>query len=66
MQGNFTEYENIVGEPLREAQRLNVPVPTLTVIYGILKARQWRTRLQRGLIKVPIERPNSLSLSEDS
>ncbi|KAE8553511.1 hypothetical protein EYB25_004893 [Talaromyces marneffei] len=64
--GNFTEYENIVGEPLREAERLGVPAPKLTVIYSILKALQWRTRAQKGLVKVPIERPQSLSLSEDS
>ncbi|EED17640.1 2-dehydropantoate 2-reductase family protein, putative [Talaromyces stipitatus ATCC 10500] len=64
--GNFTEYENIVGEPLREAQRVNVPAPTLTVIYGILKALQWKVRAQNGLIKVPLERPQSLSLLEDS
>lgn len=55
-----------MGEPLREAERLNVPAPKLTVIYSILKALQWKTQVQKGLVKVPIERPQSLSLSEDS
>lgn len=49
-QGNYTEYENIVGEPLRAAQSVGVPAPTLTVLYGILRAIQWRTKEQKGLV----------------
>ncbi|EFX01439.1 2-dehydropantoate 2-reductase family [Grosmannia clavigera kw1407] len=48
--GNYTEFENIVGEPLRTARKLGVPAPTLTVLYGILRAMQWRTKEQKGLI----------------
>lgn len=38
--GNYTEYENIVGEPLREAERLGVPAPNLRMVYGLLKILQ--------------------------
>ncbi|KIW00515.1 hypothetical protein, variant [Verruconis gallopava] len=48
--GNFMEIETIVGEPVREASRLGVPVPTLTVIYGILKGLQAKVKEERGLI----------------
>lgn len=47
------EMENIVGAPLREAQRLGVPVPTLTFIYSVLKALQAKTKMSRGLIELP-------------
>lgn len=62
-QGNFIEFENIVGEPLREAQRLGVATPTLAVIYGLLKTIQWRTRQRKGMVEVPLERPADLDLS---
>ncbi|KAK0702213.1 2-dehydropantoate 2-reductase [Lasiosphaeris hirsuta] len=51
--GNFIEFENIVGEPLREAERLGVSTPTLKVIYGLLKAVQWQTMEIKGLVQVP-------------
>ncbi|KAK0107089.1 hypothetical protein ONS95_003796 [Cadophora gregata] len=38
--GNFIEFENIVGEPLREAERLGVAAPNLRMIYGLLKILQ--------------------------
>jgi len=53
--GNFIEFENIVGEPIREAKRLGVPSPTLTTMYGILKGIQARTKEAKGLIKPRIE-----------
>lgn len=62
-QGNFIEFENIVGEPLREAQKLGVSTPTLTIIYGMLKALQWKIREQKGMITVPLQRPEDLDLS---
>ena len=43
-QGNYLEYENIVGEPLRMGTSLGVSMPTLHVVYHILKALQWRTK----------------------
>ncbi|KAK3312823.1 hypothetical protein B0H66DRAFT_568958 [Apodospora peruviana] len=53
--GNYIEFENIVGEPLREAERLGVPTPTLRVVYGLLKGIQWRVREAKGLVKVPLK-----------
>lgn len=51
-QGNFTEFENILGEPLRTAEKIGVPAPTLKVLYGILRAMQWRTKEKKGLLSV--------------
>ena len=47
----YMEIETIVGEPLREAQRLGVPAPTLTFVYSILKALQIRTKVRKGHLK---------------
>lgn len=52
--GNFIEFENIIGEPLREAERLGVPTPTLKVIYGVLKGLQFQTKEAKGLVEVPV------------
>lgn len=49
--GNYIEYENIVGEPLREAERLGVAAPTLSVLYEILKALQTKVKEERGVVK---------------
>lgn len=49
--GNYIEHEVIVGEPLREAKRLGVQAPLLTVIYGILKGLQTKTMEEKGLIE---------------
>ncbi|PYH47876.1 ketopantoate reductase family protein [Aspergillus saccharolyticus JOP 1030-1] len=51
--GRFTEFENLVGEAVREGRANGVSMPTLTVLYGILKAMQWRTKERRGLVTVP-------------
>ncbi|KAI3393737.1 hypothetical protein diail_3783 [Diaporthe ilicicola] len=51
--GNFIEFENIVGEPLREAQELGVPTPTLRAVYGLLKGLQFQTKEAKGLVTVP-------------
>ena len=53
IQGNFTEFENTVGEPLREGAAKGVPMPTLTVIYGIMKSLQWRTKERKGMVEIP-------------
>ncbi|KAF7298841.1 hypothetical protein MIND_00831800 [Mycena indigotica] len=37
-----TEVESIIGYPLREARRLGIPAPTLTIVYALLKAMDWR------------------------
>lgn len=52
--GNFIEFENIIGEPLREAERLGVPTPTLKVIYGVLKGLQFQVKEAKGLVEVPV------------
>ncbi|KAL1303026.1 hypothetical protein AAFC00_003339 [Neodothiora populina] len=46
--GNYTEFENIVGEPLRAGTALGVQMPTLSVVYNILQAFQWRLKMQKG------------------
>lgn len=51
--GNFIEFENIVGEPLREAEELGVPTPTLRIVYGLLRGLQFQTREAKGLVEVP-------------
>lgn len=45
------EVEVIVGEPVREARRLGVPVPTLETVYAMLKAVQLKAKESRGLWK---------------
>ncbi|KAJ7288017.1 ketopantoate reductase PanE/ApbA C terminal-domain-containing protein [Mycena rebaudengoi] len=36
------EVEAILGTPLKEGTRLGVPVPTITVVYSLLKALEWK------------------------
>ncbi|ORY58821.1 6-phosphogluconate dehydrogenase [Pseudomassariella vexata] len=50
---NYMEMEVIVGEPLREAQKLGVPAPTLAFVYSMLKALQARTKQKKGLMELP-------------
>jgi ketopantoate reductase len=52
-QGNFIEFENLLGEPLREGKAAGVPMPTLEVLYQLARAIQWRTKEERGMIEVP-------------
>ncbi|KAH6983356.1 ketopantoate reductase PanE/ApbA C terminal-domain-containing protein [Ilyonectria sp. MPI-CAGE-AT-0026] len=54
--GNFLEIEIIVGEPLREAHRLGVPAPTLTIVYSLLKALQARTKQRKGMVTMPVRK----------
>jgi 2-dehydropantoate 2-reductase len=51
--GNFIEFENLLGEPLREGKRAGVQMPVLEVLYGIAKAMQWRVKEERGMVEVP-------------
>lgn len=46
---NFMEIETIVGEPLREGRRHGIPMPTLSVVYGILRGLQLRMKEEKGL-----------------
>jgi 2-dehydropantoate 2-reductase len=49
--GNYIEFENIVGEAIREAKRLGVSAPTLTLIYAILKGLQTKVMEEKGLVE---------------
>ncbi|KAG5770607.1 hypothetical protein H9Q72_002597 [Fusarium xylarioides] len=49
--GNLMEIENLVGEPLRVADRLGVSAPTLRIVYGIMKGLQLKAKESRGLWK---------------
>ncbi|OQE22317.1 hypothetical protein PENSTE_c010G01868 [Penicillium steckii] len=46
---NLMEIENLIGERLREAEKLNVPTPTLKVVYGIMKGLQLGIKEEKGL-----------------
>ncbi|KAL3454342.1 ApbA-domain-containing protein [Aspergillus insuetus] len=47
--GNLMEIENLVGEPLREAERVGVAAPTLRIVYGIMKGLQVKAKEEKGL-----------------
>ncbi|PGH13213.1 hypothetical protein AJ79_03771 [Helicocarpus griseus UAMH5409] len=51
--GNLTEFENLLGEPLREGTARGVAMPTATFFYHTLKAMQWKFKEQKGLIDIP-------------
>jgi ketopantoate reductase len=53
VQGNFIEFENLLGEPLREGKKAGLTMPTLEVLYQLAKAIQWRNKEARGLVEVP-------------
>lgn len=50
---NFIEYENILGEPLREGEALGIPMPTLRVLYHLCQAIQWKNKELKGLVEIP-------------
>ncbi|KAF2001336.1 2-dehydropantoate 2-reductase [Amniculicola lignicola CBS 123094] len=54
--GNFIEFENLLGEPLREGKKAGVAMPTVEVLYNICKAIQWRTKDAKGRVKIPPKR----------
>jgi hypothetical protein len=45
--------EIIVGEVVREAHALGVPVPTLAYTYSLLKVLQFKIKAQRNLVTLP-------------
>lgn len=55
-QGNYIEFENLVGEPLREAQKIGLDTPILKTIYELCRMIQWRMKEVKGLVKVPPKR----------
>lgn len=48
---------NLIGEPLSEAEKYNVPAPTLKVIFGFCKALQWQAKESKGLVTLPAGAP---------
>ncbi|CAD0015981.1 unnamed protein product [Aureobasidium pullulans] len=52
--GNLTEFENIVGEPLRDGTRNGVDMPTIRTLYGLLEALQWRLKEAKGLVEAEV------------
>ncbi|KAF2743883.1 2-dehydropantoate 2-reductase [Sporormia fimetaria CBS 119925] len=54
--GNFIEFENLIGEPLREGKKLGVAMPTLEVLYLMAKVVQWRVKEKRGMVEIPAKR----------
>lgn len=53
MKGNLIEFENLIGEPLKEGKNLGVKMPIIEVLYSLCKAIQWRIKEERGVIKMP-------------
>ena len=49
--GNLMEIESIVGEPLHEGERYGVPMPTLRIVYSLLKGLQSQIKESKGLWK---------------
>ncbi|KAI9741264.1 MAG: hypothetical protein M1834_002980 [Cirrosporium novae-zelandiae] len=49
--GNFLEFENLVGEPLRAGTAKGVDMPKLAIIYELCKLLQWKTKAAKGLIE---------------
>jgi Ketopantoate reductase PanE/ApbA C terminal len=47
------EFESIVGEPLREAEKLGVPAPNLKMVYGLLRVLQTNVKEAKGLVSFP-------------
>lgn len=50
--------ENIIGEPVREAQKAGVQAPTLRTMYGFLRGIQLKAKEARGLWKPKFEEGN--------
>lgn len=51
--GRYCEFENIVGEPLRDGLARCVPMPVLNVVYHQLAAIQWKLKENMGPIVIP-------------
>jgi len=58
---NYIEMEVIVGAPVREAERLGVPAPTLRLVYSLLKTLQMRTKYRKGHAELPAMKEYEMS-----
>lgn len=54
--GNFIEFENLLGEPLREGEARGVEMPTVRVLYRLCEALQWRNKELKGMVEIPPKR----------
>ncbi|GAB1744199.1 hypothetical protein NU219Hw_g1355t1 [Hortaea werneckii] len=48
--GNLIEYEYLVGEPLREGIRMNISMPTISVLYALCEAIQSKNNAKSSSI----------------
>ncbi|KAJ5082326.1 ApbA-domain-containing protein [Penicillium argentinense] len=55
---NLMEIENLVGEPIREAEKAGVPAPTLKIVYAIMKGLQAKIKAEKGIWKPAFEPGN--------
>jgi hypothetical protein len=51
--GNYIVYGNLIGEPLRETQRIGLDTTILKTIYELCRMIQWKTKEAHGLVKLP-------------
>ncbi|KAM0540856.1 hypothetical protein ACHAPJ_013468 [Fusarium lateritium] len=56
--GQLMEIENIVGEVFREGEKYGVPMPTLRVVYGMMKGLQLKAKEEKGLWEAKWEPDN--------
>lgn len=47
--GRYTEYENILGQALKEGEGAGVSMPIIRTLYALCKARQWGTMERQGV-----------------
>ncbi|KAE8332939.1 ApbA-domain-containing protein [Aspergillus sergii] len=57
--GNLMEIENLVGEPLREGEALGVSMPTLRIIYNLVKGLQVKIMEKKGLWEARYQSDNA-------
>ena len=56
--GNLMEIETIVGEPLREGEARGIQMPTLRIVYGMLKGLQLQIMEKKGLWEAKFSEDN--------
>lgn len=61
LQGNLIEFENLLGEPLRQGKEAGVPMPTLQILFQLAKAIQWRVKESKGLVDIPMKKGDEAS-----
>lgn len=61
VQGNALEVETILGNPVRRAREMGVPVPTIETLYAVVSnADRVRRGIQRALTPADLETPLAL------